>query len=315
VPRALARRPFRATNGVDVITHVITGIEQDLTDGPVVDPESSITVAWPNEQVQVHVAVSATVDAGPPDRVSDRLNVPDGPRCMAESAIAEYADVLAIANQCKRAIRSPQPAVALVPCSDEYPTVMGVVGLHQPGGGSTMARVMPPVVPSEFAQTALPDRLDGLAMLADSLSEDTAIARARELFRLFERAFRRGPSGCVEPLATFLSTAPWHDVSQYELDEVGHWLRQLRPEATHGDRRESYARSADVAPYLSRMEYAAYDVLLNKEQWRHPSSARRDQLHFMSAPGPQHATHLSVTCRGDCDRRLARSIRRLRHRL
>jgi hypothetical protein len=119
----------------------------------------------------------------------------------------------------------------------------------------------------------------------------TAIARARELFRLFERAFRRGPSGCVVPLTTFLSTALRHDASLYELDEVAHWLRRLRPEATHGDRRDGYARSADVAPYLSRMEYA-YDVLLNKETWRHPSSARRDQLHFMSAPGPQRATLL-----------------------
>jgi hypothetical protein len=276
-----------------VITHHISGIEQDLTDFPVADPGNPITFAWPYEHEKVRVAVSATVDAGPPDLVADRLNVPDALRCMAESAIAEYADVLAIAHQCKRAIRSPQPAVALVPCSDdEHDTALGVVGLHHPGGGSTMARVMPPVVPGELAQAAFADRLDGLAMLADSLSENTAIARARELFRLFERAFRRGPSGCVAPLTTFLSTAPRHDASQYALGEVRHWLQQLRPEATHGDRRDSYARSADVAPYLSRMEYAAYDVLLNKATWRHSSATRRHGLYFMSAPGPQGAIQL-----------------------
>lgn len=34
------------------------------------------------------------------------------------------------------------------------------------------------------------------------------------------------------------------------------------------------------------MEYAAYDVLLNKATWRHPSATRRDRQNFMSAPGP-----------------------------
>lgn len=65
-PRALARWPYRATNGVEVITSFITGIEQDLTDLPVVDPGTSITFAWPYEHEKVRVAVSATVDAGPP---------------------------------------------------------------------------------------------------------------------------------------------------------------------------------------------------------------------------------------------------------
>ncbi len=80
-------------------------------------------------------------------------------------------------------------------------------GLAAPSLGGTGVRIMPPAMPHVISQDALQDRLDGVALLADSLSEDSAIARARELFRLFERAFRAGPSGCVDPLTSFLQSA------------------------------------------------------------------------------------------------------------
>ena len=163
--------------------------------------------------------------------------------------------------------------------------------------------MMPPSIPNSLT-SALSDRLDGLALLADSLAEDTAVARSRELFRLIERAFRRGPADCIEPLATFLVGHPRHDALQYSKDEITHWLTQLRGEVVHADRRRTYARSPDVEPYLARMEFAGYDVLFNKEQWRHPSARRRHQQDFMSAVqkdgGGVAVLHPGATVAIDC---------------
>jgi hypothetical protein len=287
-PTAMGKWTYRATNGVDVITELITGIERDITDDPVAGPTTRGRFDWPREHDKVRVAAYAIVDAGSPQLVADRLEVPSGPRRSADLAIAEYADVLAVVHQCKRTIRSPQPSVALAPSdAAEHKMLAGVTGLRNPAGREPKgARVMPPAIPGQVIQT-LTDRLDGLAMLADSLSEDTAIGRVRELFRLFERAFRESPSGCVDPLTSFLSTAPRHDASQYTSEEIRHWFLQLRPAAIHADRHDHFARSADISPFLSRIEFAAYDVLLNMATWGDVSSPRRTKQHsFMSAPRP-----------------------------
>lgn len=57
--------------------------------------------------------------------------------------------------------------------------------------------------------------------------------------------------------------------------EVSHWFDDLRHLATHADRREQFAVANDVAPHLSRIEFVAYDVLLNKKAWRDRDSRRR----------------------------------------
>src|SRR5207249_4919100 len=129
-----------------------------------------------------------------PTIVDGRLVMPGEPRARAESAIGEFGDVLGVAFQCKRVLRSPRPCVALRPESpDEAAAIVGVPGLRREWLSHPQAQVMPPVVPARLAP-ALADRLDGLALLADSLGDDNAVARARELFRLFERAFGRCPS-------------------------------------------------------------------------------------------------------------------------
>lgn len=116
--------------------------------------------------------------------------------------------------------------------------------------------------------------MDGVALLSDALSEDGPVGQAQNLFRLFERAFAKGPSGCVNPLLAFLNCGePNLDWSQ---EEVANWFNKLRAEIAHADRRESFARAPDVVRVIGRMEYAAYDVLLNKAVWRSASSARRD---------------------------------------
>ncbi len=118
------------------------------------------------------------------------------------------------------------------------------------------------------------DRLDGLALLADALAEGGAVGRVRDYIRVFERAFRSGPAACVPLLTAFLQSDPNH--LDYAESEVQDWLLRVRSETMHADRRESYARGPDVEPYVRRMEYAAYDVLFNKRNWRQPDVERRD---------------------------------------
>lgn len=285
-PRTFGRWPYRAANGLDVQVHTVDGIEHDLTEEAALQPTNQLTVAWPYEHEKVRIGVAVSVDAGEPLIVEGALQVPAEPRERAEAAIGEYADALAVAYQCKRVVRSPRPCVALSAASDEERAAIHDIKMLRPGhGGWASARLMPQGAPAASA-ASFADRLDGLALLADSLGEETAVARSRELFRLFDRAFRRGPSGCAKPLTTFLLSHPNDAELGYTRNEVSFWLEVLRAESVHADRRPTFARSPEIEPYLPRMEFAAYDVLFNKAQWRQPSAQRRPQQRFMSGVQP-----------------------------
>lgn len=247
------------------------------------------TIAWPYEHTQTRIMVDVLVDGGPPQIRGNRLLVPPEPRIRAENAISEFADLLAVLHQCRRTIRSPKGAtVALGPGGAGGDPPSTIHGLLPTVTVRPSARVMPVMEPAALA-AATADRPEGLAMLADALFEEAAVGRVREFFRLFERAFARGPSKCIDPLSSFLQSAPRQDASRYTNEEVAVWMNELRPIATHFDQREEYARSADAAPYMARMEAAAYDVLLHKAAWHDPSSERRQQIRFMSVPGVGNA--------------------------
>jgi hypothetical protein len=280
-PLAFGRWPYTASNGVVVHVKVVDGVPADVTDQPLTLGTSPV-IAWPREHEIARIGVAAVVPAGEPVIVDGQLEVPEEPRAKAEAAIGEFADVLAIVHQCKRVLRSPQPCVALRAQTPEEEAAVAAVRILRPRWNKlAQARVMPPVVPEHLA-SVFSDRLDGLALLADSLAEDNAVGRSRELFRLFERAFRRGPGECVQPLTAFLRSHPNASTLGYEKSEVSHWLEKLRAEAVHADRRPSYARSPDLEPFLPRMEFAGYDVLFNKSRWRDPSSRRTDRQQFIS---------------------------------
>lgn len=281
-PSAVTRGQHTASNGVVV---QVTDVDYEGRDEAA--PHEGHVVLFPHGTEQTRVVVTALVDAGAPRLDRDRVVIEPGPRAAAEAAILEFADLLAVAHQCRRIIRSPQGCVALGPGGTGGPPPGTAKGLTTGHFSSGRARVLRPNTDPQQLARAVAGRQDGAGMLADALSEDSAIARVREYFRLFERAFKRGPSALVAPLVTFLASEPRHDASAYEDTEVREWMEQLRPAAVHGDRREYFARSADAAPYLARMEFAAYDVLLNKAAWRDPSAARRNRVFFVSVPSPQ----------------------------
>ena len=274
-PPRLGRWTFRASNGVEVTTEVIQGAD-DITASGIPPAVGEMTVAWPYERTSARLALIATVDAGTPDFDNDRLIViPEAPRKLAEAAIVEYGDLLSVTYQCRRIVRSPKPCIGLAGDNEsEQSTLSESGGIRAPLLSRPRAVLLPEAAPDSPFGQAVADRLDGLALLADANSEEGPVGQVQNMFRLFERAFARGPKGCVEPLLAFL-TAGSVDLG-WSREELADWFQRLRPEVTHADRREEYARGADVAPYLGRIEYAAYDVLLNKSTWRSVDSGRRD---------------------------------------
>lgn len=62
----------------------------------------------------------------------------------------------------------------------------------------------------------------------------------------------------------------------YERQEVENWLIKIRHPATHADEKEFFVTEPDVLPVIGRVEQAAYDVLMNKNDWRSVSHSRRD---------------------------------------
>jgi hypothetical protein len=154
-----------------------------------------------------------------------------------------------------------------------------------PHGNPPLARLLPTMAPGDF-QELLADRPDGVALLADALSEPNPVARAREYFRLFERAFAKASERLINPLSEFLIRHPRHDALNYSKEEVKHWLQTLRPETVHGDKRPHVARARDIQPYLGRLEFAMYDVVLNKTYWRRGDTQRRPGVPLLSAVKP-----------------------------
>ena len=65
----------------------------------------------------------------------------------------------------------------------------------------------------------------------------------------------------------------------FEKKETDRWVA-LRGKVMHGD--VQVASSADVAPILSRMEWAAFDLFLHKKSWRSKDTQRRAGIQMMS---------------------------------
>jgi len=198
------------------------------------------------------------------------VQIPETERRIAEQALETAANLVSIAEECHRSISSPTPCVALLPEDGEERAWL------EASGGMELTRVAygrgSVDLELDELQAALWDRLDGLALLAEALAHDHATGKLHDFVRVFERAFTVTSTNLVTPLARFLAGAP----GDFSRSEVERWLVGLRHPATHADRREAFLTEADVSPAIPRMQIGAYDVLLNKDQWRSTSSARRD---------------------------------------
>ena len=205
-----------------------------------------------------------------PKATRDRLVVvPDKARRQAEEAIETVANLIAVAERCKRTISSPLPSVAfMAEDAEERMWLESNSGILLQDGSSVSS------VSQKFDVSildSLADRPDGVALMAEALSHDHPTGQFHEYLRVFERAFRLSSRKLVDPLSTFLAKTSF----EYTRDEVSHWLVDVRHPVTHADQGQSFVLEAQVRPIIRRVEQATYDVLFNKADWRSPSSQRR----------------------------------------
>jgi hypothetical protein len=220
-----------------------------------------------------------SVEIGLPSELdaSGRVIVPDEYRRRAEAAIEEFADVLAVAHQCRRTIRSPTTCVALTPeVAGEFGSATELS--YDPVSRQSGARLLPELC-ADKVPGAIAGRPEGLRLLASALSEESPGGRARELYRSIEAAFGDAIGALKIPLHEFLKTTPY--AMKFTKKETDHWVA-MRGATMHGDR--SIASNAAIAPYLDRLQWAAYDLVLHKENWGMKDPARRPGLPILSGP-------------------------------
>ena len=275
--RVLSAR-YKSSVGVDVTIGTVHGAESAMEPTDLAAP-GNLTVQWasalsPPAIVCAHSSIGGLLPVTGED---GKIEVPEEARQLTEAAIREFADLLALAHQCRRTIRSPYTSVALVPEFEGEFGAASALSIKQRSRPTT-ARVLP-----QLCVDKLPDfiwgRINGLMLLANGLSEESPAGRAREYYRLVEAAFGKGIGALKKPLYEFLATSA-HPM-KYSKRETDGWVG-LRGKVMHGD---TYAASSrDVQPILGRLEWAAYDLLLHKEHWGTLGVTRRGGLPLMAGP-------------------------------
>lgn len=216
----------------------------------------------------------AAIEIAPPGTdESGRVRIPAEERLALERCIEIFANLLAVEKRTSHTIWSPLPWLAIY-CDDsgcyEQLTKLrpDVTDISPVMGGAGKIDIV------EAGKLELvTDRLDGLALLGSALNNPGPLGRFMQLIRVFERAFRLAPRNLLPPLRKFLASGP-HNPSEEEIEE---WLSARNPSA-HADARDEFYLDADVNPLLPRMLEAAYDVLLNKKNWRDSSTDRREGI-------------------------------------
>jgi hypothetical protein len=197
--------------------------------------------------------------------------VPERERRSAQTLLEEVANAYAVSHNTQRELGSPFPYVGFWADSEEDTKLLeNAHGIH-----GHVGRAWPSfpirLGASDKLMTALAGRMDGAALLAEAKSCAHLTGRFHEFVRLFERAFKRpADKHLVSRLVQV--TTPYFE---YSTDEIRGWV-DLRGPATHADVRPEFALEGDVRHVIDRMEQAAYDVLLNKANWRSDDTNRRE---------------------------------------
>lgn len=220
-----------------------------------------------------HSAVARMNLAHLPKRTSEGyVVVPDEARRAARDALEIVANVVALNSASRRSLSSPNPYFAFEAESDqERAWLAESSGVLDGMNGITINSFQHTLSMDPAVLNAMTDRWDGVSLLAEAKATEPGTGRLIDCIRLFERAFRTPVGQLTQPLTAFLDRR-----FRYDEDEIDHWTKKLRAEAAHADQRNTFVMDADVRPYLHRVEQAAWDVLMNKQEWRSVSTARRD---------------------------------------
>jgi hypothetical protein len=237
------------------------------------DIEVSPVSAYESEtNLRLLVGAATVLDYRPKVTAEGEVVVPPSQREAAERAIERAANLIAVAQGCRRHIASPWPPVVFVATAEDGRNwLAGKSGLQHGRLQQQQLQTRERISLDESVLSQLDDREEGVALMVEALAHQHATGRFHEFVRLFERAFARPAKLLTHPLAAFL-----HPRFGYDEAELGKWFDELRDAATHADARKEVLLERDVRPVIDRMEQAAFDVLLNKATWRDPSPDRQE---------------------------------------
>lgn len=198
--------------------------------------------------------------------------VPKNERKHLEVAIEHSANLISLENSVKRDISSMSPYIAFYPESDEELSWLeksdGVLSERKVNKGSIKGSFE---IKLDEMLLHLTDRMDGVALIVESICQTHRSGKFHEYIRFFERAFKVSARKLIKPLSAFLEKS---DLGYLEI-EIEKWI-DIRDPLTHADQRNYFYLQSDVAPYINRIEQAVYDVLFNKVKWRDAGIDRRN---------------------------------------
>jgi hypothetical protein len=222
------------------------------------------------------LAVAAVPMTETPDFDRQELRMPASAIREAERLIETMARLLALEHRSSHRVSSPSPCVGLLSTGTAMAKLEGLS--VRPASRTTemwavgRAGLFDDTHRRGGLVRELADRDDGVFLLSEVLNTESPLGRFIQLWRFFERAFNRGHAEAHGKLVSFLVGKTRHG---FDEEEVGSWLEDRNP-AIHARRAEGLVLDTDVQPHVGRMLEAAYDVLLNKAEWRSPSVSRRD---------------------------------------
>ena len=212
---------------------------------------------------------------GPPSIAEELLHVPDAERRRAERLIEMSARFLALEYRAVHRVMSPSPCLGFLGPESELQKYVDKTVVTN-GSDLQWEHVWPARLLDGEGQAdrlhLLKDRLDGVEMLTEALNSASPLGRFTQLWRFFERAFHCGHTAAGGNMQDFL---PGHGPHNFEQAEIEAWTAARGP-AVHADRPVQPKLDSDVQPFLIQMTEAAYDVLLNKNEWFSKSTTRRN---------------------------------------
>jgi hypothetical protein len=214
------------------------------------------------------LAAYVPLEGEPEINTDGYILVPEPQRKQAEAAIEAFANLVAVSTRSSRRITSPVPYLALIPEDHEaHERLNRTKGLLLSTGGVAFS---PFHISDNDCLQHLTDRSDGVALLAEALTQDHAVGHARELYRFFERAFACNEKELGKSLKEFLKGT----AHNFSATEINRWIK-FRGRTIHADRSDEFFLERDFRLISQRMEEAAYDILFNKEEWRSRTATRR----------------------------------------
>lgn len=276
---------WRTTTSSGAVVEVLDVINAQEVDQESADWLSPRLIVNHNYARRSAVVLCATVPTTFEIHGRTTLKFADSSRRLAEDALRFMRGCLSIQGQVGCDLWSPTPFLALEGENDrERGTLERVVKIDLPPWWDHYPFALPGLTsPVDFGNPVFRDREEGVLLLGAAISAGYGVAKVHELFRLLEHAFALPPRQLIGPLVEFLSSHEW-DLG-YTRVEVTEWVDHVRDPSTHADlqRQGNFALDHDVQRYMVRIEQAAIDVFLNKEDWHTASSTRTVRCPLRSA--------------------------------